>query len=129
LKRIIQDDFRSGQGPEAGVEAVSSGVRKFTGLVIAGGPGLLQSEELPGLVQSLWREINGWVTSAGNGGERPRLIREAIGYRKDPGAPSLFDDLMYITWHTRHLKEHARKVEHYSKLMDNVFGLNRLFRR
>ena len=132
LKRIIQDDFRSGQGPEAGVEAVSSGVRKFTGLVIAGGPGLLQSEELPGLVQSLWREINGWVTSAGNGGERPRLIREAIGYRKDPGAPSLFDDLMYITWQTRHLEEHADIadiMESYRKLMNKVLGLDRPFWR
>ncbi len=130
LKRIILDDLRSGQGPEAGVEAVSVGVRSFTGLVIAGGPDLLQSKELPGLVQGLWREINGWVKRGGNGGrDRPRLIREAFGYRRDPDRPSLFDDLMYITWQTRHLKDHAKMVDFYGKAMDNVFGLNRPFWR
>ena len=132
LKTIIDNDLRSGQDSEVGVEAVSGGVRNFTGLVIAGGPGLLQSEKLPGLVQGLWQEIIGWVKRGGregNGRERPRLIRETFGYRQDPSAPSLFDDLMYITWQTRHLREHAKKVDLYNKLMDRAFGQDRPFWR
>lgn len=130
LNRIIKDDLGRGNDSKASVDAVSSSVRRFTELVIAGGPGLLQCKDLPDLVQGLWRgmrELNVWGKKGGKGTgntkeERRRLIREAFGYRKEPGGSSLFDDLMYITWHTRHVKEHAAKVKDYSNLMDKVFG-------
>ena len=120
LKKIIERDAKDARGPEVDIEAVSSGVRTFTGLVITGGPTLFQDSQFPGLMQELGQEIDKWMRGSKQRKERLRLIREAFGYRKDPAEPSIFDDLMYITWQTRHLKEHASKVELYNKLMDRV---------
>ena len=133
LKLTIEADLGRGNDSKASVETVSDSVRTFTELVIAGSPDLLKSKDLPELVQALWQEIDRWgrrgSRRGGNGRERPRLIREVFGYRREPGGSSLFDDLMYITWQTRHVKDHADKVEAYSKLMDKVFGQDRPFWR
>ena len=110
--------IKGARGTDVGV--VSNGVRRFAELVIAGGPGVPQGEKLADLVQELWREIVRWGKRGGKeDGHRDR-IRRAFGYREDPAAPSVFDDLIHITRQAGSGKEQDKALKDYNKLIDTL---------
>ena len=119
VQRTLEESIRIvKEAPEDGVETVRSSARRFTELVIAGGPGVPKGGELADLVQGLWWEIAEWVKKGGKKKEEHRRrIRQAFGYRENPGAPSLFDDLIHIKRQASYREEHDKTLKAYDKLL------------
>ena len=124
LRKRIDEDRTTEIG------TVVSGVRRFTRLVIAGGPDVPHGKELGNLVRELWEEIYRWRDcKMAKRDDRSQRIALAFSARDERDTPSLFDDLIYVTRMVGTLKDHESTACAFDRLINSSIDRYRPKRR
>ena len=117
LKNII------GQDPSTGIEVVAQGIKRFTELVTKAGAGAPKGRQLSDLVQDIWQELHRWEKQGNHRENRRSQIISLLKTRDHPAAPSLFDELMYVTRRSGNRGKHSKTLTLYERMIGSILEI------